>query len=182
MKNKKVYVLMVSKYFPAYHVRAGQETLFKEKIYASIHPNLAAVGTQEHPIKYPIKFHFNLEPKIHTIRGSYELWAARAEKINRGEAVLSLRQWSGKPYRSKQEEFLRLERISVQRIRCGWMHGLEGGTKQVKFLAFDLDGHGIFSRAILAKNDGLEFKDFCDWFREPFSDGVIIHFTENFKY
>ena len=39
--------------------------------------------------------------KLHTIRANYPLWEKRIKDIQEGHAVLSVRQWSGKPYRSK---------------------------------------------------------------------------------
>ena len=72
----KTYVLMVSTKFPAYHFLNGEPTLFIEKIASG--------------------------EKITSIRFNYELWRKRFEKINKGEAVLSVRSWEGKPYRSKQ--------------------------------------------------------------------------------
>ena len=74
--KKKTYVLMISENFPKYHQKAGEPTFFARKIEEG--------------------------KKIHTIRQNYELWNKRAEKINKGEAILSIRKWSGKAYRSKQ--------------------------------------------------------------------------------
>jgi hypothetical protein len=88
--EKKTIVLMVSKFFPAYHPRAGQKTGFADNILSGV--------------------------KLHTIRKNYELWKERAEEINSGKAVLSQRHWEGKAYRSKQEEFYRLKKIGVQKL------------------------------------------------------------------
>lgn len=192
--KKKVYVLVISKYFPAYHPKAGEETHFMSKILLNFDK---VVMQDEYGNQFPsndshdskcaaaIVREMGFEPKLHTIRNSYALWAARAEKINRGEAVLSLRQWSGKPYRSKQEEFLRLEKIKVQQIRI----------LKVPLIVVPYGTHPIFGKVEncfpfdldeLAKNDGLSTDDFRAWFqmdRKMFQfDGCIIHFTENFKY
>jgi hypothetical protein len=180
--KKKVYVLMVAKYFPAGHPRAGQETGFRESIELAISGKRRVTFTTYRRIG---KGAGNMTMdedggKLHTIRTNYDLWARRAEKINRGEAVLSLRQWSGKPYRSRQEEFLRLEKIGVQKVYTGWMPGLQG-IKFVKYIAFHVYDTGITSRQTLAQNDGLSFDDFVNWFPVPFGDGVIIHFSD-FKY
>lgn len=146
MKNKKVtYVLTVSEYFPKGHIREGQETGFVMKITKM--------------------------DKIHTIRGNYELWAKRAEKINRGEAVLSVRCWTGRPYNSKQREVLVFEKIGVEKIELdllGW---------------FIDDTDSDYTLDDFAKNDGLSVEDFKSWFKgQDFkTPKAIIHFS-NFRY
>lgn len=206
MKKKKVYVLMVSRVFPAYHPRAGEDTFFKVKIKAENQP------------EFPVCFnHMNdsmlkdvyqppstglldlmYSPKIHTIRENYDLWAKRAEKINAGEAVLSLRQWSGKPYNSKQVEFLRLQKIGVQRvgIEITKARPVPLAKEMLRLLKVTIDGkrHGSIPLAPnievpqfdleylkkIAHNDGLNDYDFKHWFKKNM-DGVIIHFS-NFRY
>ena len=87
----KTYVVMISKYAPKQ--LGGYQTNFVDKI-------------------------INKEKK-HTLRSNYEYWRQRFEKINSGEACLSLRYWQGLPYRSKQVEFLRLTKndgIGLQRL------------------------------------------------------------------
>jgi len=89
----KTYVITFSRQFPHSHKRSGEETNFVEKIMFG--------------------------GKIHTIRNSYMVWEDRFKKIYKGEACLALRYWSGKPYRSKQVEFLRLTKddgICIQPI------------------------------------------------------------------
>lgn len=143
----KCFVLMVSKYFPASHPRKGDDTEFMESIQ-----------------------HYD---KIHTIRSNYELWEKRFEQIERGEAYLSVRQWSGLPYRSKQHEIFRFDyrhKIGIEKLCL---------TEQ----GFMSIGNNIIDLNILAENDGLSKMDFIDWFRS-FKIGeekVIIHFT-NFRY
>jgi len=148
--SKKIYVLTVSKAFPKTHFRSGQNTNFV----------------------YSIQSLFTLEQKkIHTIRANYELWKKRAKEINEGRAILSIRYWSDKPYRSKQTEICRLEKIGVEKLE-----------DQTNFLYARI-GNVITSWGVLAENDGLSFEDFCEWFKqhgtkEPMA---IIHFT-NFRY
>lgn len=143
---KKIYVLTVSNYFPSYHVKAGQPTGFVDAIYFG--------------------------NKIHTIRANYELWRKRAEQINSGKAILSLRYWSGKPYRSRQVEFMRLEKI-----------GLEMLTTVDRFL--NINCRPIEKQTIiqLADNDGLSTSDFYIWFSkyDLTTPLAIIHFTD-FRY
>ena len=118
-------------------------------------------------------------PKLHTIRANYPLWQKRIKDVQDGYAVLSIRQWTGKPYRSKQMEIARLtadDGVGVQSLvfpnrscaRIGYEYGK---------LALSVD----FNK--LAVNDGLSLADWYDWFRyynlsKPMA---IIHFT-TFRY
>lgn len=145
---------MISRVFPAYHPRKGDRTYFREKI-------LCKDLTAEEFMRIPAG-----PQKITTIRENYDLWARRAQKINKGEAILSLRQWSGKPYASKQVEFLSLEKVGLQYIAM---------TKNNCYV----DEHHKDIQ-LLAKNDGLSTDDFRAWFKKDFV-GVILHFTD-FKY
>ncbi len=144
---KKTYVITISEFFPSYHKKAGEKTGFAKSISDQI--------------------------KIHTIRESYELWAKRAEKINKGEARLSVRVWTGKPYNSKQREVFSFERISVQKlILDDWLYSC------------DIDGKRFgFNQDCIAENDGLSPDDFEDWFKNSINEKpkAIIHFT-NFRY
>jgi len=173
-KNQKVesiktYVLMISRTFPAYHQRKGEQTYFADKILKQYSDFNNFLGWQ----------------KIHTIRNNYKLWKKRIEKIQAGKAVLSVRYWSGSPYNfkkdnSKQIEFLRLDKDS----------GI--GIQLLKFCDQDITSpmvdyffmtYKYISVEDLAKNDGLSFDDFEWWFEkydlsEPMG---IIHFTD-FRY
>lgn len=90
----KTYVIILSEKFPTTHTRKGQETDFRR---------LFLNGN-----------------KIHTIRANFPLWEKRIAQIQKGEAVLSIRQWTGKPYRSKQVEIARLsyeDGVGIQELR-----------------------------------------------------------------
>lgn len=141
----KKYVLIISQYYPNYHPLAGQETMFHALIRNG--------------------------RKIHTIRKNVHLWERRAQEVKEGRAVISVRVWTGIPYRSPMAEIFQLESIEVERL-----YKIDG--------KYQVGGREI-SRAILAQNDGLSDQAFADWFlddSEPnVSDFVIIHFT-NFKY
>ena len=57
--------------------------------------------------------------KIHTIRANFPLWEKRIKEVQEGRAVLSIRQWTGEPYRSKQVEIVRLAAeggVGVQKL------------------------------------------------------------------
>ena len=147
-EKKKVAVLTLSQQYQKSHPKEGQPTGFVEKLKAGV--------------------------KLHTIRSNYELWAKRAAKINAGEMELSIRVWSGKPYRSQQVEVACLTKLGVQRV-CITNMGADHEP------AVWVDGRLIDQgAAILSKNDGLSYWDWHDWFLKSVSQfkGVIIHFTD----
>lgn len=160
--KQKIYVLMLSKVFPATHPRAGQPTDFREKFLAAINRD---------PIEWL---------KKHTIRANYVLWRKRFEQIDKGEACLSVRQWTGKPYRSKQFELARLTRedgIGLQKLSFD-----KDRDGCILFNYFDIDGR-FANIEDVANNDGLSFSDWREWFKDyDFSQPMaIIHFTP-FRY
>lgn len=147
----KTFVLTVSKQFPKTHAKAGQPTGFVENISKLFSPD---------------------NTKIHTIRANFDLWSKRIEKVNKGEAVLSIRYWSGKPYDSKQVEICVLEKAGIEKILFDdYLYGWKINGRRFN----DLDE--------LSKNDGLSNEDFEQWFKGyDFSkEMAIIHFT-NFRY
>lgn len=147
-EKKKVAVLTLSQQFQKSHPKEGQPTGFVEKLKAGV--------------------------KLHTIRSNYELWVKRAEQINAGKMELSIRVWSGKPYRSQQVEVARLTKLGVQRV-CITRMGADHEP------AVQIDGHFIEQgAAILSKNDGLSYWDWHDWFLKGVGqfEGVILHFTD----
>lgn len=179
----KTYVITLSERFPATHPRKGEPTYFKEKFEQA--QAITKAGKSPCVLPYP-DF---IEPKYHTIRTNYRLWAFRFAKINTGQACLSIRVWSGKPYRSKQVEIARLTKED----------GI--GLQALEFLEFDpAFKPGIWivgktyeqsQKLILAKNDGLSFDDWNAWFFGKKKNGkplhdlsqtmAIIHFT-SFRY
>ena len=146
------YVLTVSKQFPKTHKRSGYSTGFVESIS---------------------KLFTNESKKIHTIRGNYDLWKKRADKINEGKAVLSIRYWSGKPYNSKQVEICVLEKVGLQKILFD----------DYLYSCLVDDKRCSVSSDFIPENDGLTMDDFEDWFKgyDFTKPMAIIHFT-NFKY
>lgn len=141
----KKYVLMVSKNLRDFDYKLPKPTFFKEKIV-------------------------NKE-KIHTLRNNLIYWRRIEKAIKKGKGVLSLREWIDKPYRSKQIEFLQLNKIHIQPItitNCAslvWLNDRYLNKWEIEKLAH---------------NDGLSLSDFEKWFSKDF-DGAIIHFTD-FKY
>ena len=156
------YILTLSRNFPAKHPLKGQATYFKDKVHAAISHN------------------WDYWNKVHTIRDNYPLWAKRFEKINRGEACLSIRQWTGKPRHSPQEELFRLTRedgIGLQMIKFA-----QYSDGKIYMDCAHIEGKDIKGETI-ARNDGLSYSDWQAWFRDydlshPLA---IIHFTK-FRY
>jgi hypothetical protein len=173
----KTYVLMISKRFPAYHPKAGEDTGFRDAILNQYHraPDFVISRKSDGSVTC------NVGPqKCHTIRANYDLWAHRAAEINAGRAILSLRQWTGSPYNyardgSKQEEFLQLKKIHVQKVRV-IITKMEDHTTIHTVVEGRMVGIDI-----VAKNDGLAVDDFCKWFNKGLNEGACIQFTD-FKY
>jgi hypothetical protein len=158
----KTYVLTVSRTFPKTHKRAGEQTFFPEMI-------LSALGRHE---LLTDKCFSKPPEKLHTIRANYELWEKRAKEINEGMAVLSIRYWSDKPYRSKQVEICQLTKIGVQELELTYY-----GKWRIDNIFSD------YTMEDFSKNDGLSLDDFLEWFKNyDFSKSMaIIQFTD-FRY
>ena len=96
-------------------------------------------------------------------------------------SVLSVRYWSGKPYRSQQIEsfvFDKTDNIGLEKIE------FDTDKDDVPCLKYPLINNN-FQPSIysVSENDGLSLQDFKEWFKnydlnEPMA---IIHFT-SFRY
>jgi len=138
-RKRKNYVLIVSRKFLKEHPKSGFETNFVEKILNG--------------------------KKVHTIRPNVEYWKKVLFEVQLGNAILSIRYWTGKPYISKQkivanltdEHCIGYEIINLKNI--------------IKY-----DNEFLH---LIASNDGLEVKDFLDWFKyEKLKEHqIIIHFS-----
>lgn len=148
--DKKKVILTLCKVFPITHPRAKEPTEFAKSLHDG--------------------------SKIHTVRGNEKnLWQGRCEDIASGRKYLSVRQWTGRPYNSEQEELARFEAVGLQHIQIAY------SVEDNKPTAW-VDGEQVPIEEI-AKNDGLALDDFINWFCQDDNvfDGVIIHFT-NFRY
>ena len=76
----KTFVITVSRQFPSKHIRKGEETNFVKKILNNYTCKVDEFGT-----------------KIRTCRSNYEYWKRIVDEVNAGNAILSVRYWSGKP-------------------------------------------------------------------------------------
>ncbi|WP_455252980.1 hypothetical protein [Prevotella melaninogenica] len=150
----KKYIITLSKFFLKQHIRAGEETGFKDS--------------------------FLKGKKVHTIRANYNLWEARIKEVQEGKAVLSIRQWSGLPYRSKQDEITELSKedgVGIQKLTFN-----KDSNGEFFLEDFDIDGKYIdFDK--LAANDGLLTEDWYRWFKkyDLSKPMAVIHFT-SFRY
>lgn len=146
----KIFVITFAKEFMKSHPKNGEPTNFKELIIKG--------------------------SKIHTLRGNYKYWKNIVDQVNEGKGILSARYWTGKPYNSKQVEFLTFKKLGIQKAlvlpeaECVVVEVEDGqGKKSYDFAAFDIE-----------KNDGLSDADFWNWFPRQI-EGCIIHFTD-FRY
>lgn len=151
-KKIKTYVLTISEFFPKTHNKAGLPTGF-----------IISIGNKS---------------KKHTIRSNYPLWKKRIDEVLKGNAVLSIRYWTGKPYNSKQKEVYNLDHnsgIGIEKLEffedkdgnCTLKYPLINNLKEPKI-------------KVIAENDGLNFPDFKEWFKtyDLSETMAIIHFTE----
>lgn len=150
---KRSILITLSRVFPKNHPRKGEPTDFKAKL---------AEGTLRH-----------------TIRGSYYMWVLNAEKLRHTERwQLSVRQWQGQPYRSKQEEIGIVNHpIGVEPLMMHYHADTDTITAKIDTQPVPITE--------IAKNNGLTLDEFTDWYFAPFRHkqdflycGAIIHFTD----
>lgn len=167
----KTYVITLSQVFPTGHKRSGEPTYFRDRFFYG----QGCKGCQGKDADCVFCGADDFK-KMHTIRANYPLWLKRITEVQQGKAVLSVRQWTGKPYRSQQKELARLtmeDGIGIQRL-----------TFSREMCNFEVDSKGYAIHAgTLAQNDGLSYNDWGEWFKatdlsQPLA---IIHFTK-FRY
>lgn len=166
---------MLSRKYPAAHPKAGQDTYFEIKLQNGIKGYASDML-----LYYDKDFNIVSERKIHTIRTNYTLWSERIKEVQAGKAVISIRQWTGKPYQSKQQEIRKITKEDNPAVEF-----LRMDLNTEECYVSDRKGHP-FTKEIdieqLAINDGLNVYDFIDWFHsiKPIY-AAIIHFTP-FRY
>ena len=147
----KTYVLMVSEYQQT-SSKVYEPTFFANKILSG--------------------------DKIHTIRGNYDWWKKRIDKVNEGKAILSIRYWTKSPYNSKKDGSKQYEFKRLYAGECGIQKAELLDNNEIKI--DDKKYQGFIEE--VAENDGLEYCDFTKWFRGTLNQPMaIIHFTK-FKY
>lgn len=168
--DMKTYVVNLSTIFPAAHPKAGHPT----KLGSALNTGLTCHRCKARNRAMCMGECFTGGRKIHAICPNFPLWKNRIAEVQRGEAVLSVRQWEGEPFLSHQREIKRLaatDGIGVQEV----------GVKDL-LATMVIDGHLVECTKV-AQNDGLSFDD---WFHllkgyDLSKSLAIIQFT-NFRY
>ncbi len=151
---KKQVLIILSKLFPLYHKRKGQETHFAESLKSGM--------------------------KIHTIRANYDRWKHNLDKVIDGGFRLSIREWSGRSYNSRQNEIMSVSggQVGYQRISMTY----DPMSDELKVV---IDGRRLTDIERLANNDGLSLEDFKQFLfgatkstEKQLFQGIIIHLTE----
>ncbi len=161
----KTHILTISKTFPANHSNTGQPTYFEQRIKTGLTTFDAAYDNY----------------KLHTIRGNYPLWKKKIDEVIAGKAILSVREWSGKPYASKQKvlfEFDHTSGIGVEELE---FHKDKDDIPSIKYpIINNFAEPNLYE---LAHNDGLSTISFKEWFKnyDLSQPMAIIHFTK-FRY
>ncbi len=182
MKKKvKIYGIKLSTAFPVTHIRAGEPTQFVEAFISGQGCEKCPNHAWCDPAKEKCVARFK---KLHTIRANYELWKERIEAVQRGEAVIHIRVWNGKPYRSKTtliaslsaEDGVGLQKLTFLRNDLHTPASIDGRQ-------FSLFSDHLEKVTQLANNDGLCFVDWAEWFEgyDLSKPLAIIHFTK-FRY
>ena len=172
----KKYRMSISKVFPAKHPNAGQYTYFREAIESALRDYSVVY---DDVYKIDERKIITLMPKYHTIRANYFLWKKRVDEVKEGKAIITVFEWTGKPYRNKQKNifiFTQSSYMDVQKLYF-FKNNLYFPRVESKNEILSI------MPTKLAHNDGLTLDEFEGWFRkydlsEPMA---IIHFTR-FRY
>ncbi len=136
--------VMLSKTFFPQHPKAGQPTGFREKVVN---------GT-----------------KRHTCRCNFDYWKDRIAKLQERKGVLSLRQWSAKPYaKGSHTETILDVPASIVEVQPLIMVRKKLAEGLVYEFEASVEGTPV-SLETLAANDGLSLGDFKAWFNPVFDD------------
>lgn len=156
-------VLTCARHFPKGHPKEGKPTYFVEKIWNGFRDPSCALPdnfipwTDNYSLLLSGEQYLNAmtvrEIKHHTIRAG--------SRFKPGDMV-SLRVWADKPYRSKQIEFAQVEvkkvwGFNIHVVGDDLMWQVPGSGSG----SFDTKSESL---KIIATNDGLEIRDFIDWF------------------
>jgi hypothetical protein len=164
-------VITFSRFFPKGHPKAGQETFFREKIWAGLADKQKGFKIPDAITDWDWYEYYNATPKFHTIRAGNR-WKVGDE--------YSPRVWSGKPYASKQIEFalpIRIEKI--------WKIVIEIEPSGAIIPTINDDEKNAAILGKLALNDGLDLIDFANWFNihpknkiQTFTGQILCHNPE----
>ncbi|MDD3064125.1 MAG: hypothetical protein PHX50_15115 [Massilibacteroides sp.] len=154
-------VITFSREFSKYHPKAGAPTYFKWKLLTAAY--FLKLISYEQAIQNDLIDHedrFLYIPKFTTIRRGYR-W-------KEGDRF-SPREWSGKPYCSKQN--IICPDMTIETIYPFSYYPDQG---------FFMSGQRIdISKSLIPMNDGLTVEDFFNWFgqKKPF-DGQLLSFKK----
>ena len=156
----KVVVTLTKDFFKG-HSRAGQPTRFAEAVQCL--------------------------KKIHTCRDNYKFWAKKIEALKSVGGTLCIREWTGKPYRSKQGT---IKEVAADVVGISSLVLTRSRNKELNkfYYTAEVDEQPI-AVDVLARNDGFRnTKDFIDFLAPMFAkyktDTLrlgIIHFSP-FRY
>jgi hypothetical protein len=163
-KLRMARVIMISTKYLSNHPRAGEPTLFVEKIWQSIYTQ--CVGGEEFDAldkeKFDLLPHNKYPAKHHTIRPG-KRWKV-------GDKC-SLRFWSGKPYRSKQTkiapdlEVQEVYDIEISKSDAMIQIIISRENRIIHcFFVREKDDFATDGLTQLMQNDGLSVGDFVNWF------------------
>lgn len=173
-----------SRTFPSYHPKAGQPTFFVEKFINSMF-ELKIKGYDDLHFDYDLAESFdNLGSKHHTIRAGHRFKVG--DKFSPRVWGNDVNPKSGRrgAYHSKQ--IIIAPDVEVKQIFdvCIWR-----GDGVYVGLSVNNEAKQLLVNSVVSRNDGLELKDFEDWFcLEPkfkktnWFDGQIICWNENVNY
>lgn len=160
-ENKKKVVVMLSTVFQKGHPKEGKPTGFKDSFLGG--------------------------RKIHTLRlDTKGKWAKDIKDVQEGRKYISVRQWTGRPYNSEQEEIGKLVEggntngMGLQHFALKWRKVADKVVASIS-----VDGH-LIPISEVAAHDGLSEADFLAMFVDKRTDegctqGVVIQFTK-FRY
>lgn len=185
MENNKLktYVITLSKNFMKGHPKAGKPTFFAEKFRLGIGmTSKSGIVTYKYNEDLTVSKVSEIvirEKKIHTIRKNYSLWEKRIKEVQEGKAILSIREWTGVPYKSKQftiKDLTAADGVGIEKLTFN----LNNPNNDYPHPIINDQGYPF---GIIAPNDGLEVQDFLNWFAKyDLSERMaIIHFTP-FRY
>jgi hypothetical protein len=170
----KTYPITLAKKFQRPHPQTGEPTNFKERILNGFNHEYK----NDRGLIYPAK--------IHTGRENYALWEHRCKEVNAGRAVLSLRQWSDKPYRSKQTSMgLELTQVTCQKLEVIIYYANLNhlGPTTLAHIRIDDNLLNTIQMMSFIQSDGFDDAvDFMHWFGWKNWEGALIHFKPDFKY
>lgn len=196
MDKIKTYVITLSPFFLKGHPKVGKPTRFRCKFLMGRNLSDACMWdcsfdgkdntrrscSRNAIIENGIPWNF---PKIHTIRTNYQLWEKRINEVQEGRAILSIRQWSGKPYRSQQVVIANLTKddgVGIQALKIvRYIEKAENKEYVARYIDGEIKDSLTFDE--IAHNDGLSLEDWTAWFKgaDLTNTMAIIHFTK-FRY